>query len=261
MTRTRLLRRPTALRQLGALGLVAAGGLAFSAAPAFAAGETITLTQTDPTAVVGHAVNFTASGVLNPPDTWFGFDVFIYVKDADVDPTCAADEQTEGANSVGMGNYETSFAQACKITFAAPGHVALCGYVTDGMGGTLAATQLNVLSTAAATTTTTPTTPTTPTTTPTTATAAKPTVLIPNPVRAPWVTLSRHVLTCHAGTWLNKPTRYGYAWYVKGSNKKLASSSTLKVKASLRGRQVICKVTGSNATGSTTIPSKPLHAR
>jgi hypothetical protein len=68
-------------------------------------------------------------------------------------------------------------------------------------------------------------------------------------------------LTCHAGTWLHKPTRYGYAWYLKGSSRRLASGPALKVKGSLRGRQVLCKVTGSNGTGSTTIPSKAIRAR
>jgi hypothetical protein len=80
-------------------------------------------------------------------------------------------------------------------------------------------------------------------------------------VHAPWVTLNRHLLTCHAGTWANQPTARSYGWYVKGRGKKLASSSKLKVRRSLRGRQVICRVTATNAGGSRTASSRPIRAR
>src|SRR5689334_21365070 len=131
MTRTRLF----------SLGLLAPAAFAFSAAQAQAAGETISMTQNDPAAVVGHATNFTASGALNPDDTMFGFDIYVFLKDADADPTCAADFDTESANATHSGGYESwvspaggfqvgygpSFSAPFKITFTADGNYLLCG--------------------------------------------------------------------------------------------------------------------------------------
>src|SRR6478672_11130448 len=97
MTRTRLL----------TLGLLVPAALGFSAAQARADGETISITQDDPAAVVGRATNFTAAGALNPGDTMFGFDIYVFVKDADADPTCAADFDTESANAMHSGGNES----------------------------------------------------------------------------------------------------------------------------------------------------------
>ena len=107
MTRNRSLRRSTALHRLLTLGLLAAAALAFTAAKAHAAGESITLTQNDPTAVAGRATNFTAAGNLNPDDTMFGFDIFVFLKDPTKDPTCASTFDEESATAMHSGGNET----------------------------------------------------------------------------------------------------------------------------------------------------------
>src|ERR1043165_8988412 len=97
----------TRTRSLLTLGLLAPAAMALSAATAQASGETISITQNDPSAVVGRATNYTASGALNPDDTMFGFDIFVFEKDADADPTCAADFDTESANAMHSGGNES----------------------------------------------------------------------------------------------------------------------------------------------------------
>lgn len=273
MTHISFRRHPTALRRLFALGLLVAAAIGFSAARARAAGESITLTQNDPTAVVGTATNFTASGTLNPSDTMFGFGIYVFMKDADRDPTCAADEETESAAAMQSQGNETwvspatgfevgmgpTYSQPFKITFGGSGHYLLCGYV-QGDFSTFASGQLRGTVSPAST----PPQPTPPQPTPPKPTPPKPTppkAAIPSVVKAPWITLSRHVLTCHAGTWANKPTSRSYAWYVKGHSKKVGSSSKLKVQRSVRGRQVVCRVTAKNAAGSRTATSRAVRAR
>src|SRR3954454_14807968 len=143
MTHTRSLAGPTALRRLLTLGLLVPAAIGFSAAAARADGETISIAQNDPTAVIDHATNFTASGALNPDDTMFGFDIFVFVKGAHADPTCAADFDTESANATHSGGNESwvgppggfevgmgpAFNQPFKITFTGDGNYLLCGYV------------------------------------------------------------------------------------------------------------------------------------
>jgi hypothetical protein len=277
MTRTRLF----------TLGLLVPAALGFSAAQARAAGETISITQNDATATVGRATNFTASGTLNPDDTMFGFDIYVFVKGADADPTCAADFDTESANATHSGGNESwvsppggfqvgygpTFNAPFKVTFTGPGNYLVCGYV-QGDFSTFASGELRG-AVAAAPTTTTPgsgtTTPGSSTTTPgssTTTTGSTttpgdttPAAAIPAIVRRPWVTSKRHVLTCHAGTWSNHPTSRRYRWVVKGHSKKVASGSKLKVRRSLRGRKVVCQVTAQNAAGHKTASSRAVRAR
>jgi hypothetical protein len=253
MTRTRLF----------TLGLLVPAALGFSAAQARADGETISLTQNDPAAVVGRATNFAASGTLNPDDTMFGFDIYVFVKDADADPTCAADFDTESANAmhsggneswvsppggfqVGMGpTYDAPF----KITFTGAGDYLLCGYV-QGDFSTFASGTLRGVVAPAATTTPPGSTP-----------GSVPAAAAPAVVRRPWITSKRHVLTCHAGTWSNTPTSRRYQWFVKGQSKKVASGSKLPVRRPLRGRKVVCRVTAENAAGRTTASTRALRAR
>jgi hypothetical protein len=83
---------------------------------------------------------------------------------------------------------------------------------------------------------------------------------MPSVVRAPWITRKHHVLTCHGGTWSNQPTSRRYAWYVKGHGRKLASGSKLKVRHSLRGRKVLCRVTAANAAGRRSATSRAVRA-
>src|SRR3954453_9106927 len=148
------------------LGLLVAAAFGCSAAQAQADGETISITQDDPSAVVGRATNFTASGALNPDDTMFGFDIYIFLKDADADPTCAADFDPESAAALHSGGNESwvsppggfqvgmgpSYSQPFKITFTGGGNYLLCGYV-QGDFSTFAAGEPRGVATAAQTTT------------------------------------------------------------------------------------------------------------
>src|SRR3954452_16396346 len=199
----------TRTRSLLTLGLLVPAAIGVSAATAQASGETISITQNDPAAVVGHATNFTASGALNPDDTMFGFDIFVFVKDADADPTCAADFDTESANAMHSGGNESwvsppggfqvgtgpSYSAPFKITFTGAGNYLLCGYV-QGDFSTFAAGELRGVVSGAPVSDV----PATP---------AKPVVMV-----HPWITRKRHVLTCHPGTWSNQPSSRTYRWSV-----------------------------------------------
>jgi hypothetical protein len=247
MTRTRLL----------ALGILVPAALGFSAAQARADGETITMVQNDPSAVVGRATNFTASGTLTAGDAQFGFSVFIFVKDPDRDPTCAATEDEEAATAVASAGYEAyvspgtgfyvgtggAFTQPFKVTFTGSGKYLLCGYV-NGDFSSLASASLSGVVTGGSTTITPPPTP-----------------ALPVAAGRPSVTRKGHVLTCHAGTWQNGPTSLSYRWYRAGHSQSLGSRRTLTVHRSLRGRMVTCRVTARNAAGSATAASRPVRAR
>jgi hypothetical protein len=253
MTRTLPLRRP---RRLLALGFLVPAALGFTAAQARADGETISMVQNDATAVVGRATNFTASGTLNPDDTMFGFGIYVFLKDADRDPTCAAGEEEESATAMHSGGYESwvspatgfevgmgpSFNQPFKITFTGGGDYLLCGYV-QGDFSSFASTSLRGVVADGSNP-------------PAPATAKAPVA-----VRAPSITRSGHVLTCHAGTWQNAPSSLSYGWYAKGHSRKLASHSKLTVGRSLRGRMVSCRVTAANAAGRTTAASRAIRVR
>jgi len=249
MTRTRLL----------ALGLLVPAALGFSATRAWADGETISLTQDDPSAVVGYATNFTASGQLNPDDTMFGFDIYVFLKDADRDPTCAATFDEESANAMHSGGNESwvspaggfqvgtgsAYDQPFKITFTGSGNYLLCGYV-QGDFSTFASGELRGAVAPAPT-------PVTP--------APAPAAAVPAIVHAPRITRKGHVLTCHPGIWSNAPTSIGYRWYVKGHGKTIGKRSRLTVRRALRGRMVTCRVTAANAAGHTTVGVHAVRAR
>lgn len=237
----RILRRPVII------GLLAPAALAFSAAQARAAGDSIAMVQNDPSAVAGHATNFTASGALNPQDTMFGFDVYIFVKDPDADSTCAADFETESAAAsfnpheawvsppggfqVGTGS---TFNQPFKVTFTGGGRYLLCGYVQSDFS-TVARGELRG-----------------------TVAATNHTQLAPGITHAPWITRRGHVLVCHSGTWSNSPNSLRYRWYVKGSAKSIGSGRTLAIRRSLKRRSVRCQVTAANAAGARTASTRSI---
>lgn len=261
-------RRATTLRRLSTLGVVSFALLGCSAAQALADGESITITQTDPNAVVGYATNFNASGTLNPADTMFGFSVYIFMKDADHDPTCAADFNTEEAAASASGGNERwispggsgfevgtgpTYSQPFKITFGGSGNYLLCGYVNSDFSTMAHGDLRGVVHD--------PAPSPSPSPSPSPAPAPGPTAEVPGITRAPWVTDKRHVLTCHPGTWTNAPTSKRYAWYVKGRSTKVGSSSTLKARGPVRNRQVFCRVTASNAAGSRIASSAAVTAR
>jgi hypothetical protein len=248
------------VRRLCAVGLLVPAAIAFSATQARASGETLTLTQNDPSAVAGRATNFTASGTLNPNDTMFGFDIYVFLKDANADPTCAGDFETESAAAMHSGGNESwvspsggfqvgagpTFDQPFKITFTGHGNYLLCGYV-QGDFSTFATAELRGVVA--------PDPSLTPTPTPAPATAQRPAV-----VRRPWITRKGHRLTCHAGTWSPSPTSRSYRWYVKGHHRKVGTRRKLVVRRSLRGRRIACRVTAANTAGSRTATSRWVRA-
>ncbi|HEX8751890.1 MAG TPA: hypothetical protein VF731_00605 [Solirubrobacterales bacterium] len=254
MNTTSFLHRLVLPRRLAALALLAPLSLGLCAAQARAEGETLTLTQNDPSAVVGRATNFTASGTLNPEDTMFGFDIYIFVKDADIDPTCAADFETESAAAMHSGGNESwvspsggfqvgtgpTYSQPFKITFTGAGNYLLCGYV-QGDFSTFASAQLRGIVSGEAK-------PPEP-----------PPAAVPNLVRAPWITRAGHRLTCHPGAWSPAPTSLGYSWYLKGG-RKVGSGPSLTVRRALRGHSVLCRVTAADAAGAKTASTRPVRA-
>jgi hypothetical protein len=245
--------RPIALRRLLLLGLVVPAAFGLSATQARADGETLSLVQNDSTAVVDHAVNYTASGTLNPDDTMFGFDIYVFLKDPTVDPTCAADFDGESATAMHSGGHESwvspaggfqvgygpTFSYPFKITYSSGGAYLLCGYV-QGDFSTFATGELRG---------------TVADDTPPPPPAAK----VPAVVGAPWITRKGHVLTCHAGSWANAPTSFKYRWYAKG--RTVGSRHTLKARRSVRGRKVTCRVTAANAAGRKTVATRSVRAR
>src|SRR4051812_31543391 len=268
-----MVRRMTGTRSL-LLGLLVPAALGFSATQAQAAGDTISLAQNGP-AVAGRAANFTAGGTLSPDDTMFGFDIYIFLKNPDVDPTCAADLDGESAAASHSGGNESyvspyggfqmgmggAYNQPFKITFTGGGDYLLCGYV-QGDFSTFASAQL-LGTVAAAPAVTPPVTTTPPATTPVPAVPAVPATpaapATPIAVRKPWITRKGDALTCHPGTWSNAPTHLGYRWYATG--KAVGSGRRLTVRRSLKGRTVACRVTATNAAGAQTAASRAVRAR
>jgi hypothetical protein len=250
--------------------LVATFGLALFAAQAFAEGETLTMVQNDPAAVAGKATHFTASGELNENDTMFGFDIFIFAKDPEADPVCAADFDTESAAAASSGGRESwvsppggfqvgygpSYNQPFTITFGGAGKYLLCGYVQGDFSTFASNKLLGTVSPAPVTEKS--STPTGPGAGHDGAPAAGGPPAI---VGAPWITRRGHVLTCHPGSWSNQPTSFTYGWYPKKGSKKLGSGRTLKVRRSFRGHPVVCRVTARNAVGAKAVSSGPLRAR
>ena len=273
MTLTHAVRPRIARRRLGALGLLVVAGLAFSATQARADGESITIVQNDPSAIVGHATNFTASGSLNSADTMYGFSVYIFSKDADLDPTCAADESTEAAATDSSGGREAyvspgtgfdvgmgpTYSQPFKVTFGGSGHYLLCGYV-NGDFSTFASGELRGTVVADSAPAPGPSPSPSPSPTPSPAPTTAPAVARPAVVRKPWITRQGHVLTCHPGTWSNNPTHRSYRWSVKGHSASVGTKQRLTVPKALRGRKLLCRVTASNSAGSRSATASAVRA-
>ena len=201
---------------------------AVSATQASAAGETLSLVQNDAGAVVGHATNFTASGALNPDDTMFGFDIFIFLKNADADPTCAADFDSESANATHSGGNETwiSPASGFQVGYGPdvqpavqdhlhrpwqlpalrlrPGRLL---HVRDRPAARDRRARSGDLRDARAD----------PDARTGDSDCHDPRRQVPAIVRRPSITRKGHLLTCHPGTWSNTPTRLSYRWSVKGA--------------------------------------------
>lgn len=54
---------------------------------------------------------------------------------------------------------------------------------------------------------------------------------------------------CDTGVWTNSPTSYAYLWYLDAAP-TAETSDTYTVQAEDEGKQLSCKVTASNASGS-----------
>jgi hypothetical protein len=265
-------RRHTLLRSVTA-GLLAPAALAVCATQARADGESISIVQSDPTAVAGQAVNFTATGTLNPADTMFGFSIYVFAKDPDFDPTCASDLATEEATAMGSNGKEAwvspaggfyagtsgTFSVPFKFTFSGAGPYLFCGYV-DSDFSSVASGELRGTVTAAPSTGTgsgagsgsgSANPPTSP----------QPTAGAPALVRGPRITRARQLLICHGGLWSNSPNRLAYRWYVKGRVRSIASGRALVERRPLRGRRVRCRVTARNAAGARTASTRWVSVR
>jgi hypothetical protein len=88
--------------------------------------------------------------------------------------------------------------------------------------------------------------------------AASPTALPLNTSR-PELTRSGNTLTCRRGRWRNA-SRFSYAWRVNGTARRVAKPRLAVGKARKR-RSVSCRVTASNAAGTTTASSAQLRVR
>jgi hypothetical protein len=267
MRPTQLRHRRRTLPRSVILALAAPAALAVCAAQAKADGESITMVQNDPSAVAGQAVNFTATGTLNPADTMFGFSIYVFAKDPDLDPTCAADLATEEATAMGSNGNEAwvspstgfyagtsgTYSVPFKYTFSGPGRYLLCGYVDSDFSSVASGQLEGVVTAAAGTGTGTGTGSGNP--------APPPAPAAPALVHAPWVTRHGHLLVCHAGRWSNSPSRLSYRWYARGHARSIGWHRTLIERRSLRGRHVRCRVTARNAGGARSATTRSVVVR
>lgn len=252
--------------------------VALLAPPALALGTTqasadsISIVQTDPTAVAGQAVNFTASGDVTSSDL-FGFDVYLFVKDPDLDPTCAADSTTEEASAMSSQGHEAwvspatgfyvgtggTYSVPFRFTFSGAGPYLFCGYLNSDFS-TVASGQLRGTATAAQSTPTPQPSPS-PTPSPQPGPSTHPTTHVPVLVHRPAITRRRHVLICSRGRWSRSPSSVSYRWYVRGRARSIASGRRLVERRSLQGRHVRCRVTARNAAGARSVFTRSVKVR
>jgi hypothetical protein len=96
------------------------------------------------------------------------------------------------------------------------------------------------------------------------AAAAMPIVEPPRNVRLPLVAGSAdpgHDVTCQAGTWSGKPTRYAYRWLRGGRPIAGAVGRSYRVRARDVGSGVACRVVATSAAGSGTATSRGVRVR
>jgi hypothetical protein len=250
------------VRVIGTVGLSMLALIAVGAAPAGATGsypgETLSLSQSNP-ATAGQETNFVASGQqTDVGDYAGGFSLEVFAKNTDVDPTCSSSYLGEEQASVsdpyeqqivigGVEGLADTFSVPFKYLFPKSGQVILCAYsvwITD----TAAAAALVVNIAAPATSPQTPSPPTSPT-------HSKPV-----DIRRPTVKQSGKTLTCSPGSWTGASS-YAYAWLVSGRVKRGARKRKLAVTSTLEHRSVACRVTATNAAGTTSASSRALRVR
>jgi len=225
--------------------------LVFSAGPAGATGsypgETLSLSQVGP-AVAGQVTHFTASGdQTDVGDYAGGFNLEVFAKNTDTDPTCSASYPGEQQSSLSdpyeqwivVGEWQgsaTTFSVPFQFVFPRTGQVILCAYsayITD----TAAAASLIVNISSG------------------TAPVSRPT----NTTR-PRVTDSRGTLQCRRGMWTGA-SRFAYTWRSRNHVVAGARRSRLRVTKAMERHTVVCKVSASNTAGTTTASSRPFRVR
>ena len=72
---------------------------------------------------------------------------------------------------------------------------------------------------------------------------------------------SGNTLACSTGTWSHQPRKVSYGWLVSGKAAPGAHGARLAVTSQLRGHNVRCRVTASNAAGATTAISPAFFVR
>jgi hypothetical protein len=234
--------------------LVAAAALVPMALPATPAGatgaypgETLRLVQEAP-AVQGHETNWVASGQQAQVNDYAGgFNLEVFAKDTNVDSSCSPSYLGEEQAELGDETHElqivigiwqgpgTTFSVPFRYIFPMTGKVTLCAYsvyITD----TAAAASLVVgISAASSPATTQPVTPA----------AVKPVnTALPN------ISQSVKTLTCIRGSWRNAVS-FAYAWLVNSKVRPSATDETLPVTSTLKGHNVICRVTAYNSVWDT----------
>jgi hypothetical protein len=239
------------------------------ASPAMADSYSINLSG-PASVVVGQPVLIQASGVNPPPDQYWSASwidvVAIPGRNISACPPSAQDglqvaPQLGGAildialrpNLDETGSYTNQIG----LTPIAPGALLICAYEDDGAGLTLSRASFTLNIEAASSPAPAPVSGGPAPSAgggPSSALAAK-----PQNTKRPRVSRSGKKLTCNPGTWSNGATGYSYRWLVDGKQKKGATSSKLGLTRKVRGRDVKCGVTASNAAGATSATSKALH--
>ena len=231
-------------------------------------GETLSLALNGP-AVAGKATQLVASGQqLDVNDYAGGFDLNVFAKDPNVDPTCAPSYWQESNNSITnpseirivIGDWQgmdsTTFSVPFSAVFDQPGPVLLCAY-SDWITDTAASAQLTVDLAGSAPA------PSPPVSTPvpTPPVTGSPGVVKPLSSARPRVTRSGRTLRCSRGVWSNAPSAFSYRWTISGHGAGRAHGSRLAVSRSLRGHSVRCSVTATNTAGAATAVSRPFSVR
>jgi hypothetical protein len=234
-----------------------------AAARADYTGETLSLTQSG-ASTAGALTTLTASGQdLDAPDYAGGFNLYVFAKNPAVDPTCAPsywqEEQTYtnllavGAESlIDIGDWEGAttapFSLPVKTVFTTPGPRLVCAYSTWVTDTAAAATlTVNVAGAQAA-----------PTPAPVPTTGGPAPVAKPTATAAPSIHRAGRRLTCRPGTWTGGP-QLAFAW-LRG-RATIAHGAHLTVTRRLRHATVACRVTATDAGGSTSLLSPRLRLR
>lgn len=242
------------------IGAATVAALLMAPTTALARQSTLSLTQQGQ-AVQGQVTTIVASGTNADPESG-SYYLFIYAKDQRVDPTCAPTQEgesqtflnnvfepaTAGAyDSIATGLLESygpgSFNIQIKKAFSTAGPKLLCAYSTF-IAETAAVTQMIV------------------NVAPAGGPAPRPEVneLPPAVTKKPRIIRKGGRLSCSRGSWTDAAA-YRYGWLVNGKAKKGASSRSLRVTRSLRGRTVKCRVTAFNAHGKRSATSRAIRIR